>query len=201
MAKFADVIAGPIKRRPGEVIARDGKTKIKLAFRLLMTEDDAAIEEAAVAFAEARKVKDPKPGNTQYERGIMVHTLMLACLDPDVVDRDEPFFASPAEISKNLDDSRALHLYFQQRAFQREVSPNPGTGQDPLEYVRLLYASVAEGAKGGDPALPFVGLPYGTLLNFAVESARLLSAPLQQLSPSGSSSGGSTPSSSPLSAS
>jgi hypothetical protein len=193
MAKFAEIatiaqlVQGRHARERAEVVALDGRTKIVCDVRILMPEDDADIEEAAVAFAVAHKVKEPRPGNTQYERGLMLHTLLRGCVDYEVTNRDEPYFASVEEIGKYLDDGRALMLFWQQRAFQKRVSPNPSSG-DPAEYIRLLYESIAERAKGGDSALPFVGLPYGTLLNFAVESARLLSSPLLLRSESGSSS-------------
>ena len=193
--KFADIVKGARARKAAEVMGLDGKTKIQVAVRILMPEDDAAIEEAAVEFARAHKVADPKPGNTQYERGLVIHTLLRGCLDPDVTAADEPYFASEAEIAKHLDDARMLHLHFQQRAFQREVSPNPGKG-DPVEFLALLYQSATAEAKGEDPALPFVGLPYGTLLNFAAQSASLLSSRLRRASVSGSESPTDTPSSS-----
>lgn len=185
--KFAQVIQGGRARKPAEVLGLDSATKIQVAVRILMPEDDAAIEEAAVEFARAHKVADPKPGNTQYERGLAIHTLLRACLDPDVTSADEPYFASAEEIAKHLDDSRMMHLFFQQRAFQREVSPNPGKG-DPVEFLSLLYASATAEAKGEDPALPFVGLPYGTLLNFSAHAASQLSSRLRRASDSGSSS-------------
>ena len=193
--KFADLVKGPRARKPGEVLGLDGKTKIAPALRILMPDDDATIEEAAVAFARAHKVADPKPGNTQYERGLVIHTLLLGCLDPDVTAADEPYFASEAEIAKHLDDSRMLHLFFQQRAFQREVSPNPGKG-DPVEFLNLLYQSATAEAKGEDPSLPFDGLPYGTLLNFSGQAASLLSSRLRRSSEPGSESPTVTPSSS-----
>lgn len=195
MGKFRDIIQGARARKLVEVIALDGVTPIKCAVRILMPEDDADIEEAAVEFAKSHKVANPTPGNTQYERGLMLHALLRACLDPDVTDKDEPFFESAAQIGKYLDDARALHLYFQQRAFQKEVSPNPKKGQDPETYLRLVFESVQAEARGDDPALPFVSLPYGTLVSFAVESVRLLSSPRPSASDIGSSSPDEQPSS------
>lgn len=188
MGKFRDIIQGPRARKLVEVVALDGQTLIKCAVRILMPEDDADVEEAAVAFAQRHKVANPKPGNTQYERGLMLNALLRACLDPDVADKDDPFFASEAEIAKYLDDARALHLYFQQRAFQKEVGPNPKKGQDPESYLKLVYESMAAEERGDDPSLPFVSLPYGTLVSFAVESVRLLSSQHPSVSGTGSSS-------------
>lgn len=199
MAKFAallpEILKGAAARRPASVVAVDLTTKIECDLRILMPEDDAAIEEAAVEFARDHKVADPKPGNSQYERGLMLHTLLRACVDNEVKDKAEPYFANLAEISKHLDDARCLHFFFQQRSFQNEVSPNPKKGGDPMEYLRLVYESAAEEAKGGDPALPFVGLPCGTLVNFAVESVRLLSTQHRISSDTGSERQGDSPSS------
>jgi hypothetical protein len=190
MAKFAallpEILKGNQARRPASVVAIDGTTKIECDLRILMPEDDADIEEAAADFARAHKVADPKPGNSQYERGLMLHTLLRACVDNEVKDKADPYFASIAEVGKRLDDARCLYFFFQQRSFQNEVSPNPKKGGDPMEYLRLLYESAAEEAKGGDPALPFVGLPFGTLVNFAVESVRLLSTQHRTSSDGGS---------------
>lgn len=190
MAKFAallpEILKGADARRPAAVSAINGAGQIACDLRILMPEDDADIEEAAVQFALDHKVKDPKPGNSQYERGLMLHTLLRACVDNEVQDKAEPFFASIAEIGKHLDDARCCYFFFQQRSFQNEVAPNPKRGADASEYLRLVYASLAEEAKGGDPALPFVGLPFGTLVNFAVESVRLLSAQAPTSSSGGS---------------
>jgi hypothetical protein len=183
MAKFTDILAAltasPDMRQPAEVTALDGVTPIKLAFVLLSPSDDADIEEGAVDFARAHKVADPKPGNGQYERGLMLHTLLRACVDPDVTDKREPYFSSLEQIASGrlLDDGRCALLFFAQKAFQRERSPNPHRGQQPEEYLALVYESVAAEARGDDPALPFVDLPRGTLVNFATQSVHLLSSP------------------------
>jgi hypothetical protein len=181
MAKFEDILpalqATVQTRRPVKILAIDGQTEIRCDFRLLMTDDDAALEEAAVEYAIARKVRDPKPGNSQYERGLMLHTLLLACVDNEVKDRFEPYFRTVEQIGRFLDDGRCAVLFFEQRAFQKEKSPNPQRGQRPEDYLALVFDSNAEREKGGDPALPFVDLPRGMLVNFAVESVRLLCSP------------------------
>src|SRR6185369_17434301 len=105
-------------RQSAEITALDGVTPIKLALVLLSPGDDADIEEGAVDFARAHKVADPKPGNGQYERGLMLHTLLRACVDPDVTDRRESYFASLEQIANGrlLDDGRCALLFFQQKA-------------------------------------------------------------------------------------
>lgn len=174
--KFAAIVKGGAARKRISVVGRDGVTPIECDAKLLSCADDAAIEEQAVEYARAHKVTDPKAGNSQYERGFMLATLLRACLDYEATDREEPFFASMAEVEQHLDDGRAALLFFQQRAWQQETSPNPRKGQDPAEFLSLIYESMAEEAKGGDPSLPFVSLPFGTLVNFAVQSVKLFSA-------------------------
>jgi hypothetical protein len=182
--KFREIVQGARARKLVEVVGLDGVTPIACAVRILMPEDDAAIEEAAVDFAKGHKVDDPRPGNSQYERGLMLHGLLRACLDPDVKERDEPYFDNVTQIGKYLDDARAAFLWFQQRAFQREISPNPGQ-RDTASFIRLLYESATERAKGGDPSAPFVLSPFGTLVSFSTEAARLLCSQLPPASPSG----------------
>jgi hypothetical protein len=189
MPKFSSILQGAKARRRGEVLALDGQSKIEVDFRILTVRDDAEIERAAVAYARSKGVEVPTPGNSQYERGLALYTVLFACLDYEVTDREERYFASIEEIDGAIDDSRLVTLYFQQRAFQKETSPNPGQA-DPITYLRLVYESFLATEEGKDPALPFVGLPYGMLVNFAVQSAHQLSRLLQPKSPSGSESPG-----------
>jgi hypothetical protein len=196
MPKFAAILKGGGARKRISVTGKDGVTPIECDAKLLSCADDAAIEEAAVEYARAHKVADPKPGNSQYERGLMLATLARCCLDYEVTEREEAFWKNLAEVEEHLDDGRAALLYFQQRAFQQETSPNPKNGQDPAEYLALLYEGI-EAREQGDPARPFVGLPYGKLVNFSVESVRLLSS-LRLLS---SESGSESPAESALSSS
>lgn len=185
--KFAAIVMGPSARKPISVIGRDGKTPVECDAKLRSCKDDAAIEETAVEYARAHKVADPKVGNSQYERGLMLATLARVCLDNDVKDHEELFFASVAEVEEVLDDGRAALLFFQQLAFQQERSPNPKKGQDPAEFLSLIYESMVEEAKGGDPTIPFVGLPYGRLLIIITQLVSLLFSQRQPPSASGSS--------------
>jgi len=200
MARFADilprVLEGNRARDAARVTMLDGKTELRCDLRLLMPEDDAEIEKGALAYATEKGVKDPRPGNGQYERGLMLHALLRACVDADVPDRFEPFFASVAEIEKHLEDGRMSLLYFQQRAFQRQVSPNPARDQRPEDFFRLVYDSTLAEEEGRDPALPFVDLPRGTLIAFSVQAVRTLCARPLISSPSGSEKPASTESSS-----
>lgn len=199
MPKFARVlpaqmIEGRRARERASVTALDGRTPIECDLRILMPEDDAAVEEGAVAYARAHKVESPLPGNTQYERGLVLHTLVRACLDYEVADREEPYFESVEEVERHLDEARMLVLFFAQRSFQKRLSPNPRS-DDPGEFLRLLFASIRAKEAGEDPALPFVDLPRGTLVNFALQAVTALTAPLPQRSESGSSSPGASESS------
>lgn len=175
------------KRHPTKVIAIDGQTVIECDLRLLTTDDDAEIETAAIDYAVSHKEKEPRAGTPQYERGLMLHTLLRACVDNEVKDRFEPYWRDLSQIGRLLDDGRAAVMFFEQRAFQKATSPNPQRGQRPEEYLALLFESNAQREKGGDPALPFVDLPRGTLVSFAVESVRLLCSPPLTRSDSGSS--------------
>lgn len=183
----AQMIAGRRARERASVTALDGTTPIECDLRILMPEDDADIEEGAVDYARAHKVAAPLPGNTQYERGLVLHTLHRACIDYEVADREEPYFESVEEVEKHLDEARMLVLFYAQRSFQKRLSPNPRS-DDPGQFLSLIYNSVKAREAGEDPALPFVDLPRGTLVSFALQAVTALTAPLPLPSASGSSS-------------
>lgn len=183
-ASLAEILNGPRIREVMSVPAING-TKLEFALRVLMPHDCAAIERDAVAFAEGYGVKNPQPGNTQYERGLAVHTCALACLDHEVTERDEPFFRDTKEVMAFLDDARLQWVFMHQRAMQQRLSPNP-MGEDPLRFLNLVFASMAEAEAKGDPSRPFVGLPYGTLVSFSTQAANMLFPLLRLQSPSGS---------------
>lgn len=190
MGKFADilplVLEGNRARDPARVTMLDGKTELVCDLRILMPEDDAEIERGAKEYARAKGEKEPRPGNEQYERGLMLHAVARACVDADAKERFEPFFASVAEVEKHLEDGRVARLFFQQRAFQRKVSPNPERDQRPEDFLRLAIESYVAEEAGGDPALPFVDLPRGTLIVSLVHAVRMLFAQPPTSSPSGS---------------
>jgi hypothetical protein len=134
------------------------------------TDSDAL--EYARDFAKKRKVEDPKPGDPLYERGLMLHTVLLAAVDVDSPeDKPEPFFANEAEITKHLDPDRVAVLFHQQRAWQAMISPLPRT-MDPGTYIATLAAQM-RAPEVAD--LPFDALPLAMRRSFLAQSALLLS--------------------------
>jgi len=173
MAKLKDVLFGKPRREPCSVPSLDGTSTLDFALRLLTGEESRTVE------LQARKVagtNSPKPEDALYQHARMVGRLMLACIDKDVENADEPFFANEKEVLQHLDDARITYVYFEQLGFQTKHAP-PLESVDYEDFIRLTWASVQEAQKGGDPERPFVGLPYRKLTSFAARSAAALTSP------------------------
>lgn len=145
---------------------------IKVALVPLLFDTDAEALEMAREYAKRHKVEDPKPGDPLYERGLMLYTVLLACVDVDSpLDKPEPFFADEKEITKYLDPDRVSVLFHQQRAWQSLISPLPKT-MDPGTYIAIL-ASQMRAPEVAD--IPFDALPLAMRRSFMQQSALLLS--------------------------
>lgn len=148
-------------------------------------------DEYDLVLARAAKfVKDHgrEPGedeNELYERGKIVHTLAIACIDPDEpTDSVEPgkYFESWEEIhtAKSLTPEILDYLIHQQRCWQDEVSPlrRNMSEEDYIDGVRKL----AEGELDF-----FLYMRSGMQLSFALSMARQLSRLMKNESPTSSS--------------
>ena len=145
---------------------------IPVALVPLLFDTDSDALEYACEYAKKRKVENPKPGDPLYERGLMLYTVLLACIDVDSpLDKPEPFFANEQEITKHLDPDRVSVLFHQQRAGQSMISPLPKT-LDPGTYIAIL-ASQMRAPEVAD--LPFDALPLAMRRSFLAQSALLLS--------------------------
>jgi hypothetical protein len=119
------------------------------------------------------------------ERGRMLHTLAIACVDRDSpAESPQPFFDGGWQ---QIHESRAMlpetvaYLYLQQQMWQDEVNPL----LKPLEREQYLAAAIK--TAGGDMSF-FVNSRPGTLWSFTRFMARLLVDSLASSSPSSSSS-------------
>lgn len=150
----------------------------------LMFGEDAKIVELANAFAARHGVKDPKPGDPLYDRGLMLHTVASTAIDPESPEeRPEKFFANIEEISTYLDPDRVALLFWQQRAWQDEIAPEPKTTNDVRAFVTLMGKAM----DAEDPSVPLGYWPRDML-----ESAWRFALPLLRSHPVLSSLTGST---------
>lgn len=179
MAKARDIILGAPKRRPCSVTAIDGTTRLTFALVLLSSTDTAAIAAGARDYARSKGVADPKPDDALLLRGKHAHTLLRACIDPDITDHAEPFWEGVDQIERMLDDAAQVYVVQEQNDFQDEYAPIVD-GCTPEQLVQLQAACMEEFRRGGDPERPFVGLPSRVLRSF---SAQLVaqSTPLRDL--------------------
>lgn len=179
MAKARDIILGATQRRPCTVTAIDGTTQLRFALALLTSSDTAAIAAGAREYARGKGVAEPRADDPLFLRGKHAHTLLRACVDPDITDRVEPYWDDVSRIERMLDDAAQVYVVQEQRDFQDEFSPL-AEGCTPEQAVQLQAAIVDELRKGGDPESPLRGLPARTLRSF---STRLVAMhlPLREL--------------------
>lgn len=101
-------------------------TTVTVGLRVLLGAEAAEVLSHAAAFARSKGVTEPRDGDPLYELGKMVHTLLLAAVDPDSDPRAvTPFFASAEEIltSEHLGRDGIIYLFEQQEIWQEHCSP------------------------------------------------------------------------------
>lgn len=137
MANFASIAKGIRARHIVDLPLADGVVT-KVSVRALTDAEDDEIETEALAYAKTRKVEDPKAGDPIYDRGVAVHTLLLACSDPDSPDASPvPFFSDVEEIQHGLDRDRIAWLLSAQQIWQDKCSPRQ-LNLSPDEFVERI---------------------------------------------------------------
>jgi hypothetical protein len=154
MARFAQVAKGGLARQRVEVALIDGTTWAVDVVPLI-GEHEADVLVGARAFAKARGVEEPKAGVELYELGLWVHTLLVACLDPDEPTKAVRAFDSVEQMldrTTGLDRDRIAFLFEAQQRHQDACSFRK-RGLSMAEYIQAVVEhAVAE----EDPAaLPF----------------------------------------------
>lgn len=165
MPTFADIALGSLARRPITVVdPRAGEMSFHV--RYLDDTDDDLIEQGAEKFALARgatmpiqgtplpsgAAQNPWRGNAHYERGYVLHTLLIASVDPDSSqEQPKPFFRTIEQIQKLHPDTIA-QICLAQRIFQSDMSPSLSeiSGHDLLP--RIVEIAISEDER------PFVRL-------------------------------------------
>lgn len=177
MAKFATIKRGVRARTLFNlpllvsVQGPEGETapSVPVALVALDGHDEAESLAAARAFAIAHGVENPKPGEPLYERGLWLHVVLRTVMDPDIPDKNEPFFSGAEEILKFLDPDRISLLFHAQRAWQAKIAPAPGK-MNEVDYLRhiveLAYAAEEEDRTGEMFPVPFDALPLAMQLRF-----------------------------------
>lgn len=137
MAKFSEVAQGARARRriklplPGAQV--DGETgewigpTDELDVRVLREDEYVEVLAKSLAFAKKHGLETPEDGDALYERGKMLHTLLIACVDwESPTDSARPYFDGGWEAihkSEVMTPEVIGYLYLQQQMFQDEVSP------------------------------------------------------------------------------
>ena len=194
MPSYSSIVQGPRRRkpillpRPGAVLdmetgAWSGPT-IELHVRALRGDEHDQIIADARAYARGLGVGEAADGEDLYERGKMLHTLAVGCVDADSpLDSPAPFFDGGVKqivSSEELTPEILEYLYEQQQIWQDEVNPL-ARAMTPAEFANAV-ARTAMG-ENGDMSF-FVCARPGLRWSFTLSMARLLatSATLKSLS-------------------
>lgn len=173
MSAFSLIVQGSRARKRVESTTIAGQP-FACDLRAVVGVDDAVIFAEARAFAKARGVAEPKEGDPLYDLGLAVHTLAVACVDPDSpTDAPRVFFdGGAAQILEYLDRDRILYIYETLTAWQSTFSPRQQAQSWP-EYVASVYVLASEEAGADDP---FVNWSPALRASWARTTARLLMA-------------------------
>jgi hypothetical protein len=198
MAKYASIVQGPRARktielpRPGATFDAETATwkgpTVKLDVRALRGDEHDRVLSDARAYAKKLGAENPVEGDELFERGRIVHTLAIACIDTDSPkDAPAPFFEGGVEEILGADEltpELIAYLYEQQQIHQDEVSPLLKS-MSPAEFAVAVMQTAA--GENGDMSF-FVSSRPGMRWSFTLSMAKLLasSTMLASLSSSGS---------------
>lgn len=191
MATFEKIVQGPRARCPSFLPLSGARFNVEkntwegpgahLDVIALSEEEYGAVLKAAREYAIKYGVADPKPDDELYERGVMLNTVVRACVDQDVRDEEQPFFPGGVEQilgSKILLPEAIAYLYEVQRHHQDEVNPLV-KDLSPAEYTAALITTA-----GGDKAF-FVSSRHGLQWSFTRTLASRQLVSMSRESPSG----------------
>lgn len=151
MSKFSAIVRGSRQRKHGIEFTTLHGAPAKCDLRIL---SGAEYEEClATATAAAKKAgAEAMDGNIVFDFARAVEIVARAAVDPDIQDRDEPFFESAQVVRDGLDRERIFLLFEVQSTFQDEASPRLHHIDTPEEVTKKIWehALVPEGKE-----LPF----------------------------------------------
>jgi len=186
MGKYSAVVQGPRARktidlpRPGAVVDMEtgewrGPT-IKLDVRPLRGDEYDQVLADAKKYAEKLGATDPVEGDELFERGRLLHTLAIACVDKDSpADAPQPFFDGGVEqilTSDELTPEVLAYLYEHQQLWQDAVSPLVKS-MTPAEFATAVIRTAS--GENGDMSF-FVSARPGMRWSFTLSMAKLLAA-------------------------
>jgi len=201
MARFRDILNGkrarktiefpldgfdPLRRAtglpPGEP-GPEAPDHVLVDLVVLLGYETADVLEKARSFAKTRGIESPKEGDSLFDLGVMVHTLLRVCVDHESPEAEvRPFFASEAEVLGSPRD-RIAYVFAQHEIWQDQCSPQVGRVSPDA-----LYAIVQEAAASPDPARPFAYLRPGlAAICFRSMALQLVSSPTPKSQPGSSS--------------
>jgi hypothetical protein len=186
MGKYSSIVQGPRARktidlpRPGAVVDMEtgawrGPT-IKLDVRPLRGDEHDQVLADAKKYAEKLGANDPIEGEELFERGRLLHTLAIACVDTDSpVDAPQAFFDGGVEqilTADELTPEVLAYLYEHQQLWQDEVSPLVKS-MTPAEFATAVVRTAS--GENGDMSF-FVSARPGMRWSFTLSMAKLLAA-------------------------
>jgi hypothetical protein len=186
MGKYSSIVQGPRARktidlpRPGAVVDMEtgawrGPT-IKLDVRPLRGDEHDQVLADAKKYAEKLGATDPIEGEELFERGRLLHTLAIACVDTDsTVDAPQAFFDGGVEqilTADELTPEVLAYLYEHQQLWQDEVSPLVKS-MTPAEFATAVVRTAS--GENGDMSF-FVSARPGMRWSFTLSMAKLLAA-------------------------
>lgn len=204
MSRFEQILRGQKARKTIEFPAPLGATpdqgEVLVDLVVLNGHEEAEAIAAARAYAKKNGVEEPREGDPHFDLGLMVHTLVRAC-----VEHAEPGFSSfeyffamepgskdfaamAALVLDGMDRERITYVYQLHQVWQEECSPW-GKGDTEDQIVAKLQS-----LRGvGDPSLPFKLWRPATVGSLLLSLVNRLSHLLPDRSEPGSSSGSSSP--------
>ena len=189
MTRFDDILKGKRARRtvpfpeplyaPSRPDGAPPEAQVVVDLVVLSAEEESRALADAVKFAKGLGIEDPKPDTPLYDLGLMIHTILIGCVDHDSpMDAPAPFFKSAEQVRQGLDRERIAYLYTLQQVWQEDVSPT----RKRFDDNRLLEL-VIDAADEEDPLRFFEKLPPATLArcfrSLAKQHLTLLRARLQ----------------------
>lgn len=209
MSRFSDVLKGKKARKniefPAPIDAEHPEKRDRVDLVILSGEEESDALTAARAYAERKGTRDPKGGDPHYDLGLMVHTLVRACVDSEVPGSFAFYFAPEGQapalktpeafesmanvVLAHLDRERITYLYEIHRVWQEHCSPW-GKADDEDSIIDKLTR--LEGVV--DPTVPFEMFRPATVGSLLLTTVKQRAALLRDKLAAGSSSGSSTPS-------
>lgn len=99
----------------------------------------------ARAYAVTQGIADPKPNEPIYDLAVMVHTLVIGCVDHDSPSSAPlPFFANPEQLLQGMSRDQITYLYALHEHWQDDCSPQAKDLSEEEFYGWLVGVAESE---------------------------------------------------------